>query len=189
MNKTDNSRSASARRGDFFLPSHSQGEIKISQRPERRNVGGSQTLQEFLLPFGIKQAPEAQIINRSYFITKERMPGAIYSGECIAHMRGPVLIPSITFLQQIGKQARKHVVVNAKGEWLYICGRDIFGKAIIEHNKPEVGDRVVILNEHKECIGYGDMLAPLDSKRVVIKRLFDIGDLLRRERKTRKVRF
>ena len=144
---------------------------------------------EFLKPFGIKQAPEARIINRSYCITKESTYGAIYSGECIAHIRGPVLIPSTTFLQQIAKQARKHITVNAKGEWLFICGRDIFGKAIIEHNNPAVGDRVVILNEHKECIGYGDMIAPLDSKRVVVKRLFDIGDLLRRERKSKKVRF
>lgn len=149
-------------------------------------------LQEFLQPFGIKQAPEAQIINRSYYIaTNKQMlsKNPIYSGECIAHIRGPVLIPSITFLQQIGKAARRHVTVNAKGEWLFICGRDVFGKAIIEHNNPIVGDRVVILNEHKECLGYGDMTAPLDSKRVVIKRLFDIGDLLRRERKSRKVRF
>lgn len=144
---------------------------------------------EFLKPFGIKQAPEAKIINRSYYITKESIQNAIYSGECIAHIRGPVLIPSTIFLQQIAKQARRHVTVNAKGEWLYICGRDVFGKAIVEHNNPEVGDRVVILNEHKECLGYGDMTAPLDSKRVVIKRLFDIGDLLRRERKTKKVKF
>jgi ribosome biogenesis protein Nip4 len=146
-------------------------------------------LTEFLKPFGIKQAPEAQIINRSYYITKDRIQNAIYSGECIAHIRGPVLIPSTTFLQQIGKAARRHVTVNPKGEWLFICGRDVFGKAIVEHNNPIVGDRIVILNEHKECLGYGDMTATLDSKRVVIKRLFDIGDLLRRERKTRKVRF
>jgi hypothetical protein len=33
------------------------------------------------------------------------------------------------------------------------------------------------------------MVAPLDGKRVVIKRLFDIGDLLRRERKSRKVTY
>ena len=148
-------------------------------------------LQEFLKPFGIQRELNAQLLNRSYYIVKDKQlleKRPIYSGECIAHIRGPVLIPSTTFLQQIGKAARRHVTVNAKGEWLFICGRDVFGKAIVEHNNPIVGDRVVILNEHKECLGYGDMTATLDSKRVVIKRLFDIGDLLRRERKTRKVR-
>ncbi len=148
-------------------------------------------IQEFLKQFGITKETGAQAVGRSYFIVKDknflgRHP--IYAGECIAHIRGPVLIPSIDFLQQIGKEARKHIIVNAKAEWLFICGRDIFAKGIASHNNPAMGDRVVILNQHKECIGFGDVIAPLDGKRVVIKRLFDLGDLLRRERKSRKVR-
>jgi len=148
-------------------------------------------IEEFLKPFGIKKNIDAQIVNRSYFIVKDKQflgKNPVYSGECIAHIRGPVLIPSIDLLQQIGKEARKHVILTEKAEWLYICGRDIFAKGITSHNNPAIGDRVVILNQHKECLGYGDMTAPLTDKRVVIKRLFDIGDLLRRERKTKKVR-
>jgi len=149
-------------------------------------------IEEFLKPFGIKKIVDAQIIGRSYFIVKEKnllSKRPIYSGECIAHIRGPVLIPSIDFLQQIGKEARKHVILSAKAEWLFICGRDVFAKGITSHNNPAVGDRVVVLNQNKECLGYGDMTAPLTDKRVVIKRLFDIGDLLRRERKSKKVKF
>ncbi len=148
-------------------------------------------IQEFLQPFGIKKNVEFQLVGRSYFIVKDRQflsKRPAYAGECIAHIRGPVLIPSIDFLQQIGKEARKHVIVSAKAEWLFICGRDIFAKGIVSHNNPEVKDRVVILTQNKECLGYGEMTAPLTDARVVIKRLFDIGDLLRRERKTRKVR-
>ncbi len=148
-------------------------------------------LDEFLKPFGIKKKIDTQIVNRSYFIVKDKNflgKNPAYSGECIAHIRGPVLIPSTSFLQQIGKEARGHVIINPKAEWLFICGRDIFAKGITAHNNPEVGDRVVILNQHKECLGYGDMTAPLTDTRVVIKRLFDIGDLLRRERKSKKVR-
>lgn len=150
------------------------------------------TVEEFLRQFGIKETIKAQPIGRTYFIVKDEqylknMP--IYSGEAIAHQRGPVLIPSTTFLQHIGKQARKHVIVNEKAEWLYICGRDIFTKGITSHNNPEIGNKVAILNQHKECIGYGEMIATLDTKGTVIKRLFDIGDLLRRERKSKKVKF
>jgi ribosome biogenesis protein Nip4 len=148
-------------------------------------------LEEFLKPFGMKKAIDAQLVGRSHFIIKDKQflgKRPVYSGECIAHIRGPVLIPSIDFLQQIGKEARKQIVVNEKAEWLYICGRDVFAKGIISHNNPMIGDRVVVLNKHKECLGYGDVIAPLDGKRVVIKRLFDIGDLLRRERKSKKVR-
>ena len=149
-------------------------------------------IQEFLRPFGIKKDIDFQLVGRSYFIVKSRQllsKHPMYSGECIAHIRGPVLIPSIGFLQQIGKEARKHVILNPKAEWLYICGRDVFSKGIASHNNPMVGDRVVVLNQHKECLGYGDMVAPFTDKRVVIKRLFDIGDLLRRERKSKKVAF
>ena len=148
-------------------------------------------LQEFLQSFGVKKTVNAQLVGRSYFIVKEKQllsKRPLYTGECIAHVRGPVLIPSIDFLQQIAKEARKHIVLNEKAEWLFICGRDVFAKSIISHNNPQLGDRVVILNEHKECLGYGDMTAELTDKRVVIKRLFDIGDLLRRERKSKKVR-
>lgn len=147
-------------------------------------------LQEFLQTFGIKKNVDAQLVERSYYIVKDKQLLArrpAYSGECIAHIRGPVLIPSIDFLQQIGKEAKKHVVLNAKAEWLFICGRDIFSKGIASHNNPAMGDKVVVLTQNKECIGYGELVAPLEEKRVVIKRLFDIGDLLRRERKTKKV--
>ncbi len=149
------------------------------------------SIEEFLKLFGIKRKIETQLVSRSYFIVKDRQflgKNPAYSGECIAHIRGPVLIPSTTFLQQIGKEARRHVILNPKAEWLYTCGRDVFAKGITSHNNPVLGDRVVVLNQHKECLGYGDMTAPLTDARVVIKRLFDIGDLLRRERKTRKVR-
>lgn len=149
-------------------------------------------LQQFLQQFGIKRTVDAQLVGRSYFIVKEKQllsKRPLYTGECIAHVRGPVLIPSIDFLQQIAKESRKHIVLNEKAEWLFICGRDVFAKGITTHNKPEIGGRVVILNQHKECLGYGDVIAPLDGKKVVIKRLFDIGDLLRRERKSKKMKF
>ncbi len=148
-------------------------------------------IEEFLKPFGIKKDISAQIVDRSYFIVHDKKWLAkrpLYIGECVAHIRGPVLIPSIDFLQQIGKEAQKYIILNPKAEWLFICGRDVFAKGIASHNNPALGDRVVILNQHKECLGYGDVAAPLDGKRVVVKRLFDIGDLLRRERKSRKVR-
>lgn len=146
------------------------------------------SLREFLRPFGITGAPDAKRIGRSYFLVKETgllKHGPTYTGECIAHQRQNEIIPSATYLQKIGKQARKHVTVTPDGEWLFICGRDLFGKNITAHNKPTKGERVVVLNEHKECLGYGDMEKEPDNEGVVLRRLFDIGDLLRRERRKR----
>ena len=151
-------------------------------------------VQEFVKQFGIANAPDTVLVGRSYFQIPKQLQSfvskhPIYVGKCIAHIRGPVLIPSIDFLQFIGKNARKKVVVNKDGAWLFICGRDIFGKSIVSGSgNPSVNDIVVIMNEFNECLGYGTLVAPLSEKKIIIKRLFDIGDLLRRERKSRKVK-
>lgn len=150
-------------------------------------------VEEFSKQFGVN-APQSSLVGRSYFQIPKNLQKFIskrpaFAGKCIAHIRGPVLIPSIDFLQFIGKNARKKVVVNKDGAWLFICGRDIFGKSVVSsQGNPEVSDLVVILNEFNECLGYGTVIAPLTDKKIVVKRLFDIGDLLRRERKSKKVK-
>lgn len=154
----------------------------------------TQTLKDFLKQFGISWDSLETVLGRSHFIVKERnllSKHPVFSGEVLAHERGPVLIPSIDLLQRIGKSARHKVTVSSQGEWLFICGRDIFSKSVVSHNKPKLGDRVVICNTENECLGYGDVIASLDTvgKKPVIKRLFDIGDLLRRERKATRRRF
>jgi len=147
------------------------------------------SFEKFLGQFGIKQTVDVVKLGRSFFKCDDKTLIAnrpLFAGECIAHERGPAIIPSIDWLQEIGRAARRHVVVDSKGEWLFICGRDVFGKSIKSHNNPKLNDFVVVLNEHKECLGYGVMSAPIETKRVVIKRLFDIGDLLRRERRAKR---
>lgn len=144
-------------------------------------------VEEFLKPFGVQKKVQAELVGRSYFTFKDKSflsKRPLYIGECVAHLRGPVLIPSIEFLQEIGRLAKHRVVVSPEGEWLFICGRDVFGKSIVSHTSPELNSRVVVMTQRGECLGYGDVVGPMDGK-VVVKRLFDIGDLLRRERKSR----
>lgn len=138
-------------------------------------------LNEFLKQFGMS-APSCKLISHSYFVVPDSywlkfQP--VYIGECIAHERGNNIVPSVDFLQVMGKQAKRKVVVNEKGEWLFICGRDLFEDAIVKSNGAKKDDIVVVLNQHMECIGYGRFI---DSK-IAVKRIFDIGDLLRREKK------
>ena len=140
---------------------------------------------ELLAKFGIKKKLDVQKLEQSYFIIKEKQfikYKPVYSGECIAHQRDERVIPSIDFLQQIGKEAKKKASLNPKGEWLFICGRDVVGKNITLHDNLEIGDTVAVLNQHKECIGYGKIVGSIEEGKTVIKRKFDIGDLLRRER-------
>jgi len=143
-------------------------------------------IENFLKEFGIKMKVETHRLGHLLFSKPDKKLLAkhpVYSGECVAHVRGEKLVPSIGLLQKIGKQAKHKITVTAKGEWLLICGRDLAGKHITEHTSPEIGERVVILNQQGECIGYGDIAATFDSKQKAVKRLFDIGDLLRRVRR------
>ncbi|HLC32797.1 MAG TPA: hypothetical protein VJJ82_03155 [Candidatus Nanoarchaeia archaeon] len=150
------------------------------------------TLKKFLAQFGMSVDIPATVLGRSHFIVKEKELlkfRPLFSGDLVAHERGDFLIPSVDLLQKIGKGARHKVTVNSHGEWLFICGRDVFSKSIVKSTNPVKDDCVAILNEEGECIGYGQVTAPLDTqgKRPVIARIFDLGDLLRRERKSKKV--
>lgn len=77
--------------------------------------------------------------------------------------------PSISLLQDIAEKTEKKVIIDDKMEWLFICGRKIRAEEKIN------GD-VMVLNKFKECIGYG--ISDGNS----IKNIFDVGDLLRREK-------
>ena len=82
-------------------------------------------------------------------------------------------------LDLLAKNSKKKVWLTEKGAWLFICRRDIFAKSIAKSE--DASDFVLILNEYDECLGFGQVI-DLSSKKVAIKRMYDIGDFLRRER-------
>lgn len=91
--------------------------------------------------------------------------------------------PGLYLLGLLAAHCEKKVFVTEKGEWLFICRRDLFAAGIKDTSgKLEINDFVLVINRHGECIGYGQVIADLSAKKTVIKRLFDIGDFLRRER-------
>lgn len=78
------------------------------------------------------------------------------------------------------------MVIDEKTEWLFICGRDIFKRGIIEiKGSKRKSNYTLILNQHDECLGFGKILHNIDEennkKKVVVKNISDIGDFLRRE--------
>ncbi|PIN75322.1 hypothetical protein COV18_03985 [Candidatus Woesearchaeota archaeon CG10_big_fil_rev_8_21_14_0_10_37_12] len=139
--------------------------------------------------FGLTKQQHIHKLGRSYFthsneqLLKHR---PVYAGRCIGHERKEGPIPSINELQWIGKNTKEKITIDEKGEWLFICGRDLFGKTIVKHNKQEKNTIVAVLNKHQECIGYGKVIGNLYTNKIAIQRIFDIGDLLRRERKSKR---
>lgn len=153
-------------------------------------------LKEFLAGFGITKElfDETKLvkIGNNYFLVQKELQDFLkfkpaYAGEKLFWTRGEKIVPSLKLLESIGLEAKKAVTLNFEGEWLFICGRDIMAKSIIESTgSPKANDLVVVKNRFGECIGYGLYTGAV--KGVVVKRLFDVGDFLRRERKTRKLK-
>ena len=157
-------------------------------------------LKEFFEKFGIKEFfDETKLVKlgNNYFLVQKSLQDFLklkpdYIGEKMFWTRGASIIPSLKLLEIIGKNARNKVILNPEGEWLFICGRDLMAQSIEKVlGSPEVNGLVAVLNQHQECLGYGLVVAELDGEKakvVVIKRVFDVGDFLRRERKSSKIK-
>ena len=72
--------------------------------------------------------------------------------------KGNLFCPSVSLLDQIAARYQKAVFVDAKTEWLFICGRDIFSVQETKGN-PQENDLVLVLNRFKECIGVAQYTA------------------------------
>ena len=107
-----------------------------------------------------------------------------HAGTYLGKTEDGEFLPSFSLLRMIAERKANKVVVDEKTEWLFICGRDIFRQGVIRvHGSRRKGDYTLVLNRHRECLGFGKILFDLSGERegVVIKNIFDIGDFLRRE--------
>lgn len=88
--------------------------------------------------------------------------------------------PSPALIDEIAKISGRKVFVNDKGEWLFLCGRDIFGKSVTKADATQ--GLVLVQNSKDENLGYGKIVGDIANKeKSVIKNLLDKGDYLRRE--------
>jgi len=83
--------------------------------------------------------------------------------------------PSLKLLEIIKKKTNSIIKLNSKSSWLFICGRDILKKGILEKNK--INNKAIVLNEKEEIIGVAQKLIGRD----FYKNYWNIGDFLKRE--------
>ena len=109
-----------------------------------------------------------------------------YAGTYLGKMKDGIFFPSFNLLAWIGRRRANSVVIDRKASWLFICGRDIFRKSILSVNvSPGKNDYVLVLNEFKECLGFGRIVSSLNAAGKgadpAVRNISDIGDFLRRE--------
>jgi ribosome biogenesis protein Nip4 len=109
----------------------------------------------------------------------------LYAGTYLGKTENGKFLPSLSLLRMMAEKKTNKVVVDRKTEWLFICGRDIFKQGVIRvQGSKRKGDYTLVLNRHRECLGFGEVLRYLTREKegAVIRNIFDIGDFLRRER-------
>jgi len=128
-----------------------------------------------------------------YFLLTQRLRKLVsedffYAGTYLGKEKRSVFFPSFNLLAMIAekKEANK-IIVDDKTEWLFIVGRDVFKRGILQ----VIGSRrknahTVVMNKRSECLGFGRILHNLeegkDKPKVAVKNVSDVGDFLRRER-------
>jgi ribosome biogenesis protein Nip4 len=127
-----------------------------------------------------------------YFLMNEDLKRQVqrdffYAGVYLGKVKGPIFFPSFTLLAMIAERKANKIIVDKKTAWLFICGRDIFKRGILNvTGSKRKGDYTLIQNEHNECLGFGKILRNMreekDRNKVFVKNILDIGDFLRREK-------
>ena len=108
-----------------------------------------------------------------------------YAGVYLGEAKDGEFFPSFNLLNMIVQKKGNSINLEKKAEWLFICGRDVFGEGITKMaGSTKKGDYVLVLNSYGECLGFGKMLRSLNEKKkgVAVENILDIGDFLRRER-------
>jgi ribosome biogenesis protein Nip4 len=110
--------------------------------------------------------------------------GFFYAGLYLGKVKKHKFFPSFVLLKMLAETEANGIIVDDKAAWLFICGRDIFGKRITAlHGSRRKGDYTLILNSFGECLGFGRIIEDIDAKtEVVVKNVSDVGDFLRREK-------
>lgn len=84
--------------------------------------------------------------------------------------------PSFALLDMIGKKTKKITKINDKGEWLFVCKRDVFEDNIIKSSERGI---CIVQNELGETLGYGRISKK--KNKLNLEPIKDRGDFLRRE--------
>jgi ribosome biogenesis protein Nip4 len=154
-----------------------------------------EALANFIRKFNISLKIDKNLVIKRldrYYLLRENMKPLtertfFYAGVYLGKTKNRTFFPSFNLLAMIARRASNRVVVNAKTEWLFTCGRDIFKQGIINAlGATRKGNYTLVINQYDECIGFGKILHDLEGRihenEPIIKNVSDIGDFLRRER-------
>ena len=110
-----------------------------------------------------------------------------YVGAYLGKVKDGIFFPSFILLAMMAETKANKTMVDKKTAWLFICGRDVFKRGIMQMTgSKSKGDYTLVLNQHNECLGFGKILCNIneekDKSKVIVKNISNIGDFLKREK-------
>ncbi len=101
--------------------------------------------------------------------------------------RDHVFFPSFILLAMMAEEEAHKTVIDKKSAWLFIVGRDVFKRGIINiRGSKKKGSYTLVLNQRNECLGFGRIQQAITEEthqnQVVIRNITNIGDFLKREK-------
>ncbi len=116
------------------------------------------------------------------FASQVKQSGLKFIGISLGNNERNIFAPSVFLMEKIRDAKVPFIKISKKGEWLFVCGRDIQGSAIYK-STVEKHQIAIVLNLKNEPLGYGKLIRKPSGLGICFKRIYDIGDYLRRERK------
>jgi ribosome biogenesis protein Nip4 len=127
-----------------------------------------------------------------YFLVNETLRPHVqgdffYAGAYLGKVKDRNFFPSFILLSTMAEGKANKAVVDKKAAWLFICGRDVFKRGILNITSSRTrGSYTLVLNEYNECLGFGriqrNIYEEKDKNQVIIKNISNIGDFLKREK-------
>jgi len=110
-----------------------------------------------------------------------------YVGTYLGKVKDGIFFPSFILLAMMAETKANKTMVDKKTAWLFICGRDVFKRGIIQMTgSKSKGDYTLVLNQNNECLGFGKILRNIneekDKSKVIVINISNLGDFLKREK-------
>lgn len=146
-------------------------------------------IEEFLHNFNFEIEGEIIKASNKYYLINETL-GKIISknkerpknmGVFLGEKKGKKFKPSLALIDMVSKKSDKKIFVDSKGEWLFLCGRDIMGQSVT--NSQATKGLVFIQDKNDVNLGLGKITGTKETDKIFVTNIIDRGDFLRREKK------
>ncbi len=152
-------------------------------------------IHDFIRQFKASIALDERLIvkkqNRYWLVNEALRPHLhgdfFYAGAYLGKVKNRIFFPSFILLAMMADGKANKTFVDKKTAWLFIVGRDVFNRGIIDAaGSRKKGSYTLVMNQSNECLGFGRIQRGINDEKngnLAIRNIANIGDFLKREKR------